>query len=180
MIAIQDTYQLRVKEIMKIRLTGKTKWILEALLFLLIYSAIQLYQKRDVLSGPAPVLRGVSLQGREIDSEQLKGAYLVHFWATWCGVCRLEHGSIGSIARDYPVIAVATQSGSRQEVASEVRKQSISFDTLVDESGDLAKKYAVRGFPTTYIVDPSGNIRYVEIGYTTEAGLRTRLRLAQE
>ncbi|WPL18762.1 Thioredoxin-like protein [Thiorhodovibrio winogradskyi] len=32
---------------------------------------------------------------------------LVHFWGTWCSVCRLMDGAIACIAEDHAVVSVA-------------------------------------------------------------------------
>jgi hypothetical protein len=37
----------------------------------------------------------------------------------------------------------------------------------------------VHAVPASFIIDAEGNIRFVEIGFTTEMGLRLRLWLAQ-
>lgn len=145
-----------------------------------VYFGIQAYNKRDSASGPAPPLYGTLLNNSPIESLSLKGqTHVVHFWATWCTICRLEKSTINSIAEDYPVIALASQSGSRQEVYDYVQKQNITFPVLVDESGKFAKLFGVHAFPTTFIVNGDGNIQFVEVGYTTEIGLRSRLQLAK-
>lgn len=43
------------------------------------------------------------------------------------------------------------------------------------QSGSIHAKQGI-SFPV--LSDPDGNIRFVEVGYTTEAGLRLRLWLA--
>ena len=105
---------------------------------------------------------------------------LVHFWASWCPVCELEQDSIQSISNDYPVISVAMQSGNDLEVTAYMEENKLSFPTIVDEHGILAKQFGVRGVPTSFILSPGGKIAFSEIGYTTEIGLRTRLWLVKD
>lgn len=38
---------------------------------------------------------------------------------------------------------------------------------LLDESGDIASRYAITGVPTAYFIDSQGRIANVKIGATT-------------
>ena len=154
-------------------------WLRDLGLLTLVVVAVRTYQQRDRPRGSAPELRGVVLDGAEVSLAAYRGApLLLHFWATWCGVCRAEQGSLDSIASDLPVLTVASQSGSASEVAAYVKKHRVKPRVLVDDSNGLAKRYGVGSFPTTFVLDGDGEIRFVEVGYTTELGLRARMWLA--
>lgn len=103
---------------------------------------------------------------------------LVHFWATWCGVCRAEQGTIDALARDHRVITVASQSGGLGELGSYMSENTLSFTVVPDPRGQLASRWGVRAYPTSFVVGPDGSVRSVEVGYTTSLGLRARLWLA--
>jgi len=103
----------------------------------------------------------------------------VHFWATWCPVCKAEQGSIAAIAHDHPdVISVAMQSGKPEEVAKYLSDQGIAFPVLNDPDGSISAAWGVHAVPASFIIGPDGQIRFVEVGYTTSLGLRLRLWLA--
>jgi len=166
----------------KSRITRLLKWqnLLQILIVVALYIGIQAYHKRNTVSGVAPTIVGTLLDGSTIRPDQFKGrSYLVHFWATWCSVCRLEQGSISGIAEDYPIITIASQSGTNEEVAKFVKDQDLYFPVLVDTAGHWAKAFGVQAYPTSFIVNGEGKIRFVEVGYTTELGLRSRLSLSQ-
>ena len=104
---------------------------------------------------------------------------LVHFWATWCPICSAEQDSITAIAQDRPnTITVAMQSGSDAKVATHLTEQGLQFRVLNDPDGLIASAWGVHAVPASFIIGSDGQIRFVEVGYTTALGLRLRLWLA--
>ena len=154
------------------------RFLLQLAAVIVVYFSLQALNTRGTVSGVAPAFDGVMLNGQHVSLIALKGQpVLVHFWATWCSICRIEQGTIESIAKDVPVITVATQSGAVDEVMDYIQTNTLHFPVFVDEYGKLAKQYGVRAFPTTFLIDANGMIRNVEVGYTSELGLRARLTL---
>jgi len=153
---------------------------INVLLVVAVVAGIRLWQQRDMASGAAPALQGVTLAGRHYSLPARPGqAVLVHFWATWCPVCRAEQGNIAAIARDdASVVTVAMQSGAPQEVVRYLQEQQLDFPVVNDADGRIAAAWGVHAVPASFIVAPDGRIRFVEVGYTTEMGLRLRLWLA--
>ncbi len=165
-------------------MAGKpAKWrkrALEILFFALIIVGIRTWQQRDMPSGPAPVLHGTTLEGeRYALPVHPARPVLVHFWATWCPICRTDQGTIDSIAHDYPdTITVAMQSGSRDQVMKHVKDANLGFRVVNDPDGSISHAWGVNAVPASFILSPDGKIRFIEVGYTTEIGLRIRLWLA--
>lgn len=155
------------------------RWAIEAVVVVVIMTGVHFYTTRGAVRGMAPAVAGVTLDGRPVSLAQWRGRpVLVHFWATWCPVCRLEQGSIQDIARGHAIITVATQSGDAAKVRAWLRDQGLRMPVLLDEDGSMATAWGARGVPASFIVDGRGRIRFVEFGYTTEWGLRLRLWLA--
>lgn len=140
---------------------------------------VRAYQHRDIAAGPAPELDGPLLDGRAFRLMPMDKPVLVHFWATWCSICRAEQGTINDLARDYSVITVAMQSGSDDAVTRHLSEQNLAFAVINDADGRIANRWGVRAVPATFVVDRAGMIRFVEVGYTTELGLRARMNLAR-
>jgi len=156
-----------------------TVWLRDIAILILIVAVVQWWQARGMPKGVAPPLAGASLTNAPMALQNHRGKpVLVHFWATWCPICRLEEGSISSIAEDYVVIAVATTSGTASEIQQYLQENDLQMPVLMDESGDLARAWDVRGVPASFIVDSQGNIDYATVGYSSEIGLRLRLALA--
>lgn len=155
-------------------------WIaLQLLLLVAIIAGIRFWQQRDVVRGVAPPLAGILLDGKPVPALARDGQpLLVHFWASWCPICTAEQSSIESLAKDYPTLTVAMQSGSDAEVLQHLRKESLTFAVLNDPEGQVSGQWGVRAVPASFIIDAQGRIRFVEVGYTTGIGLRLRLWFA--
>jgi len=151
----------------------------ELLVVLVIYLAIKTYMQRDLVNGQVPSFQGTLLGGQSVNIRSYKGKpLLLYFWATWCPICKMEEGSINSISKDHKVITVALSSGTNKEVAVFLKQQGLSFPVVNDENGAIAQRFGVQATPTSFIIDSKGNIKFTEVGFTTEWGLRARLWLA--
>lgn len=151
-------------------------WLLELGLIFFVLFLVKAWIQREVVSGIAPNIHAVTLKGKVFDLYQTKEKpILVHFWATWCPVCRLEQSSIESISKDYTLLSIAMQSGTNEELNSFMQDENLSFAVVNDEYGLLSKTYRVRGVPASFIINKKNRIKFVDIGYTTELGLRLRL-----
>jgi len=155
-------------------------YAINALILVVVFTGVRIWQHRGIPSGAAPALQGITLAGQPYKlPAQPAQPVLVHFWATWCPVCRAEQGSIDGVAQTDPnVITIAMNSGKPEEVARYMQEQGIAFPVLNDPNGNIAGKWGVRAVPASFIIDRDGQIRFVEVGYTTGIGLRIRLWLA--
>jgi thiol-disulfide isomerase/thioredoxin len=152
-------------------------YAINVLLIVVAVAGVRAWQQRGMVSGAAPVLQGSTLAGRPYKlTAHPERPVLVHFWATWCPVCRAEQGAIDAIAHgDANVITVAMQSGRPQEVVQYMTEQGIDFPVVNDPEGGLSRAWGVHAVPASFIIAPDGRIRFVEVGYTTGIGLRLRL-----
>lgn len=166
----------KVKQFLQIR---GMKYAIEILLIVMVFLAVKTYTQRDLVKGTPPHVEGKLLNGVSVNLENLEGSpLLLHFWATWCPICKLEQDSINAISKDYKVLGIAMNSGTDIEVGKYLEENNLSFPTLVDKEGEIAKKFGVRGVPVSFIIGPDGNIAFIEKGFTTEYGLRFRLWLS--
>ena len=95
---------------------------------------------------------------------------LLNFWATWCPPCIREMPSMERLhqqvdADDFKVIAV-NQMEDADEVFAFTGQLEIdpTFEILFDTTSSVSQDYAVRGLPTTYLIDKKGKIRYRAVG----------------
>ena len=93
---------------------------------------------------------------------------ILHFWATWCQVCAYELPQIQALEKSYPLLNIASQSGTNAEVLRHAEQNKMVIKNIVnDQNGKISQQYNVIGFPTTLLVDGQGVIRYQKIGKIT-------------
>lgn len=159
---------------------GKRKRLLfEALIAIGLFYGISAYFQKDMLKDTAPVIAAKGVNGTRVSLPSATGKpTLVYFFASWCGACKLTSPAVDNIAGDYPVLAIAADSGSDADVKAFLKEKGYGFDALNDK-GTLTAHFGVSGFPSLYVVDASGEVRFVTRGVSTEPALRARLFLTE-
>jgi peroxiredoxin len=153
------------------------RWTIEILVILAIYFGIKTWQQHGMVSGEAPDIMMMSTQNELVSLDTYRDKpVLIHFWATWCRICELEQDWITDIAKDWPVITIAFDSGSEEQIKRYIERHGLEdWTVIIDKDGSLAEHYGVTAVPSTYVVDSQGNIRFREMGLTTAWGWRARL-----
>ena len=141
------------------------------------------WQTRQVPSGPAPDFSALAVSAQDgavLGLAQWRAAHpgqpvALHFWAEWCAICKLEQHSVTRVARDWPVLTVAMQSGDVAAVRRTLAQRGLNWPTVIDADGALAARYGFRAVPAVVAIDPAGRISATSVGYTSEIGMRLRL-----
>lgn len=100
---------------------------------------------------------------------------LVHIWATWCPVCKLEAQNINKLSQYYEVITIVVNSGSDNTIKDYMLENQLNYKVINDSSGLLAKKFNINAYPTTFIYDAKRELVFSEVGYTSTIGLFLRM-----
>jgi len=153
---------------------------LAALVVLGLLAARQPASSAPTIGAPAPDFRLPRLGGEELALSSLKGkAVVVNFWATWCGPCRDELPLLADLARRYPASELTVLGVNVQEGEAVVRpfaeEMGITFPLVLDKTGEVVKRYRLRGLPTTVFIDRAGIIRAVYLGPLTSDTLARHL-----
>lgn len=156
------------------------RWVVKFVLIIALLYAFRLYQQHGLTGGRAKPLPGETLNIAQTTRDtQRDRSRIIHFWATWCEVCKAMNGNIAALSAEKNVVTVASLSGNAEQVRDYLRDNRLTMPVVVDPRGRLAASYGVNAFPTTMVVDKKGKIRLAEVGYTTEIGLRVRLWLVE-
>jgi peroxiredoxin len=122
---------------------------------------------------PPPAFALARLEGGQADfPHQFTGQVVaVRFWADWCPFCESEMQAIEPIYQRYRerglVILAINVRQERATAEAFIDKLDISYDTLLDPDGDVARRYGVLGLPTTFMIDRDGRLHARIIGEST-------------
>lgn len=119
------------------------------------------------------------IRGNDLSLSSLKGKYvLVDFWGSWCGPCRASHPHMVKLYDHYKgkgleILGVSDEKSAGLASAEKswkgaVEKDGINWLHVLNNYGkenvDLVQKYGVSGFPTKFLLDPSGKIIFKMVG----------------
>lgn len=160
---------------------GARRLVLELVVLAGIYMAVSSWQERHLvrLHDPAPRFTLEALDGRAVSLESLRGKrVLLHFWATWCGVCRREFGSLNAVNRglkgDEALVSIVADSEDPDQVRRFVAEHDIRYPVLLGTE-DVLRAFRVDTFPTNYYLDPTGAIAAHTVGMSNRLAVAARL-----
>lgn len=117
----------------------------------------------------APPIDLLRPDGSPLSLRDLRGkVVLVNFWASWCEPCLAEMPSLQRLchqlgAERFEVLGVNYQEGLAR-INAFVQKTGVTFPIVRDTDGAIARAWSARVFPSSYILDRAGQIRYLLVG----------------
>ena len=119
---------------------------------------------------PAPDFVLKSARGTNLRLSEYRGnVVMINFWATWCGPCRQEMPLLNDLYSRYgrvgfSLLGVNIDDDSRRamDMAEEL---GVTFPVLFDERKEVSRLYQVEAMPVTVLVDRTGKVRHVHLGY---------------
>lgn len=152
------------------------------------WSKHRTFREVDVAVPPFAVQ---SSAGQRLHSEDWKGRVVVlTFWGTWCPPCRAELPEVARIReryRDNPgVVFLAVDPGwdgdtvasSNAYLARHHLDLPGAFDlpaAWADRDGQAVRALGVYELPTMFVLDRSGHVRVIYLGYDDSQGLERTL-----
>jgi peroxiredoxin len=95
----------------------------------------------------------------------------LRFWADWCPYCEPEMRAIEPLYERYHeqglVVLAVNVRQDKDTAKAFAARLGISYDVLLDESGEVARTYGVMGLPTTFFIDREGRLQHRILGEST-------------
>jgi thiol-disulfide isomerase/thioredoxin len=113
----------------------------------------------------APAFNLADIQGIRLERSILQGRVgLINFWATWCPPCVEELPSLNRLQqifkdRDLRIISIDFRE-TPGEMADFLQRIPVDFPVLMDLDGKTALNWQVFSFPSSFLIDRQGRIRY--------------------
>lgn len=122
-----------------------------------------------MIDKPAPQFDLPAIEGGKtagLKTADLKGKVsLVNVWASWCPPCRLEHPILMTLAKEGVTIHGINYKDKASDARRFLGELGNPFARIgVDKSGRAAIDWGVYGYPETFVIDASGQIRYRHVG----------------
>lgn len=115
-------------------------------------------------AGPAPKFQLASMAGKPVNLDQFKGqVVMLNFWASWCGPCRAEMGSLERLSRThgagkFVVIGISTDDYAENARAF-LRQSGTTFSHYIDTQLMLENMLGANRIPLTLLVDAGGRVQ---------------------
>jgi peroxiredoxin len=158
---------------------------MQAVLVFAVYWAVSAWRGASLVGagGAAPAFQLPDTTGEIVDLRSLRGKrVLLHFWATWCGVCKLEIPSLKNLSAnlddDEALVTIVHPSTDLDEVRKFLREQGIQYPVVVGNR-EVFSRYGVTSFPTNYFLTPAGDVSSATTGMSSRWSLIARMAFAR-
>ena len=144
---------------------------LKTVAFLSFLLALVLAFPQQGVSDPAPGFSLPLLGGNEFVSlSELEGkAVYIDFWASWCGPCRqslpLYEVMNATLPQGKFRLVAINLDESREDALQFLQQHPVSYTVAFDPEGVSASAWNIRAMPSSFLVNPQGEIVKEWIGF---------------
>lgn len=127
----------------------------------------------------APDFRYKLSDGVEKQLSDFQGKRVIlNFWATYCEPCREEMADLGQVQSRYNDVVVLAVNREEKlfrvtDFAQEVQPK---IALIANPSGDISRRYQLRGVPVNFFINSDGTISAIHIGVVSSELISTYLQ----
>ena len=115
----------------------------------------------------------------------------LNFWTTWCMYCKTElqelqelYNEYGKNEKDVVFLGVTSPSNdqnrnaadvSKDEIMQYIKENSLDFPMLFDENGKVYQSYYIYAFPTSFLINQSGEVEWYSPGALTKEKIKNEI-----
>lgn len=144
---------------------------------------VAIYRNTKLVIGqPAMEISGEDLDGVPFKLSDYRGkVVLLNFWGDWCPQCRAMYPHQRSLVQqlsDQPfAILGVNNDDDREEIRQIVNDKSLHWRSFWDGHGSISDAWRVTGWPTNYLIDADGKLRYKNLrGNALDVAIEKLLR----
>jgi len=129
------------------------------------FSGIDIYLKKFKGDSNPVAINLNDVHGKAVIRKDFtKQVTLVNFWATWCPPCVEEIPSLNRLKNKmsglpFELISI-NYAENETEILEFMKQVNVEFPVLLDQNGEYAKQWNVITYPSTFVIDTEGKIRY--------------------
>lgn len=132
-------------------------------------------------SAPDVALPGSSVGAR---LSELRGRWVyLDFWASWCAPCLQSFPWMAQLQQKYAaaglLVLAVNVDAQRADADAFLARHPAGFALAFDAQGDAARRFAIRGMPSSVLIDPLGRVRWVHRGFRADDAALLDARIAQ-
>ena len=156
----------------------KYSWLIIIIIFAAVYLGKYLYSQPKYTNGKtAPAIEGKLINGLDFELKDLKGQYvLIDFWGSWCGPCRAQSPHMRDLyskfnkanfdnGEGFTIVNIGVEKDTSRWLRAIAQDQLNWPYHIMDQTsslrffnGKISKQYGIVAVPSSYLVDPIGNI----------------------
>ena len=135
---------------------------------------------------PGDAAPAFTLAGKtgKVSLDAYRGKFVyVDFWASWCAPCKRSFPWMSDLQRRYTdkglVVVAINVDTNRADAERFLASTPAAFTVAFDSSGATPKQYAIKGMPSSVLVDPTGKIVFKHAGFTGDTPRELDAKISQ-